>query len=129
MNYCNGDMRKILNYIQLFKYHQCKENTDDYFSLLRIPNLIYIEEFYKKFKESTDKDFLYELFETGVRKGYFDLETFCQSLYKILIKNYDDIDEKNFINIVERLCVIDKHPSKITNYPAVIDNISNLICA
>ena len=51
MNYCNGDMRKILNYIQLFKFHKCKENADDYFSLLRIPNLNYIEDFYKKIVE------------------------------------------------------------------------------
>ena len=28
MAYCNGDMRKILNYIQLFKFHKCKENAD-----------------------------------------------------------------------------------------------------
>jgi len=135
MNYCNEDMRKILNYIQLFKFHKCKDNTDDYFSLLRIPNLTYIEDFYKmiielkqpNLKQKIDK--LYEIFEIGIRKGYYDLETFCQSFYKILIKNYDNIDEKLFISLVERLSIIDKNPSKVNNYSAFIDNIAYLICS
>jgi len=130
MYYCNGDMRKILNYIQLFKFHKCKDNADDYYSLLRIPNLLYIEEFYHKLvnlHNSIDEiDELYNFFDTGLAKGYYDLETFCQSLYKILIKNYDKIDEKLFIALVNKLCVIDKIPSKISNNRAVIDNISFL---
>jgi len=134
MNYCNGDMRKILNYIQLFKFHKCKKDADDYFSLLRIPNIEYIEKFYNKMKEIKKNDFnkineLHEIFENGIKKGYYDLETFCQSFYKIIIKNYDNINEKLFINIVERLCIIDKNPDKINNHYAVIDNISYLICA
>jgi len=129
MVYCNGDMRKILNYIQLFKYHKCTENTDDYFSLLRIPNLEYIEDFYKKLIKNIDTDELYMIFEVGLKKGYYDLETFCQSLYKILIKNYENIDEKIFVSLVERLCVIDKNPHKISNHQAVVDNISFMNCA
>ena len=69
---------------------------------------------------------MYEYFENGISKGYYDLETFCQSLYKILIKNYGKISEKLFIELVNKLCVIDKCPSKISNTRAVIDNISYL---
>jgi len=133
MHYCNGDMRKILNYIQLFKFHKCSDNADDYFSLLRIPNLEYIESFFNKLinlKEPNLKDKIDELqvfFENGIKKGYYDLETFCQSLYKILIKNYQQLDEKLFMRFVENLCVIDKNPNKINNYTAVIDNICYLI--
>jgi len=135
MNYSNGDMRKILNYIQLFKFHKCLDNADDYFSLLRIPNIEYIENFYNKIKELKQPklkekiDELQIIFENGLKKGYYDLETFCQSFYKILIKNYDQMDEKLFMNLVERLCVIDKNPEKINNYTAVIDNLAYNICA
>jgi DNA polymerase III delta prime subunit len=121
LQYCNGDMRKILNYIQLFKFHKCQNNTDDYFSLLRIPNLEYIEVFYKKLIKKDEKMFNY--FENGLKLGYYDVETFCQSLYKILIKNYDDIDEKIFIKLVDVLTQIDKTPDKIKNYRAFIDNL------
>jgi len=123
MNYCNGDMRKILNYIQLFKYHKCKENTDDYFSLLRIPNLIYIEIIFTKFLKKEDCDKIYDFFDNGIKKGYYDLETFCQSFYKILIKNYENIEEKIYINLVEKLVLIDKKPDKIHNYLVVIDTL------
>ena len=41
--------------------------------------------------------------------------------YKIIIKNYDNIDEKLFINIVERLCIIDKNPDKINNHIAILN--------
>ena len=125
MVYCNGDMRKILNYIQLFKFHKCKENMDDYFSLLRIPNLEYIEKFFIEIKSGKDPNYLIEIFDEGLKKGYFDLETFCQSFYKILIKNYEQINEKLFINLVGKLTIIDKTPDKIYNYSAFIDNLHN----
>ena len=135
MVYCNGDMRKILNYIQLFKFHKCKEVTDDYYALLRIPNLDYIDDFFEKMvllREKLTKDKineLYEIFENGIKKGYYDLETFCQSLYKIIIKNYEKLDEKLIIKLIEHLCIIDKNPDKITNHYAVIDNIAYLMNA
>jgi len=123
MSYCNGDMRKILNYIQLFKFHKCRENTDDYFSLLRIPNLEYIENFFHLIFQKKDVDELYSIFDRGLKKGYYDLETFCQSFYKILIKNYENISEKLFINLVEKLVLIDKKPEMISNQKAFIDNL------
>jgi len=121
--YCNGDMRKILNYIQLFKFHRCKDNADDYFSLLRIPNLEYIEHFFEKISKNEDIEVIYNYFDNGLKKGYYDFETFCQSLYIILIKNFDVVGEKLFINLVDKLALVDKKPDKILNYYAFIDNL------
>lgn len=121
--YCNGDMRKILNYIQLFKFHRCKDNADDYFSLLRIPNLEYIEHFFEMISKNEDIEVIYNYFDNGLKKGYYDFETFCQSFYKILIKNFDVVGEKLFINLVDKLALVDKKPDKILNYYAFIDNL------
>ena len=123
MTHSRGDMRKILNYIQLFKYHKCRENIDDYYSLLRIPNIKYINIFFEKM---TNKDpDIYEYYMEGVRKGYYDIEIFCQSLYKILLESFNNIGKDKFIKIVRKLTIIDKKPEKIFNNNAFIDMLVN----
>jgi replication factor C subunit 3/5 len=123
MTHSRGDMRKILNYIQLFKYHKCRENIDDYYSLLRIPNCEYINCFFTKMMNN-DKD-IYEYYMEGIRKGYYDIEIFCQTLYKILLESLDKIGENKFIKIVHKLALIDKKPDKIFNNEAFIDMLIN----
>jgi len=119
MNHSNGDMRKILNYIQLFKYHKCRKNIDDYYSLLRIPNIEYITTFFEKLLNK-DLD-LYDFYMNGIKKGYYDIEIFCQSLYKILLQSFEKIGKDKFIKIIEKLVLIDKKPDKIINSYAFID--------
>jgi replication factor C subunit 3/5 len=123
MTHSRGDMRKILNYIQLFKYHKCRDNIDDYYSLLRIPNIPYINKFFEKMMNK-DED-IYEYYMDGILKGYYDIEIFCQTLYKILLELFDKIDKNKFINIVKKLAIIDKKPEKIFNNYAFIDMLVN----
>ena len=119
IQYSNGDMRKILNYIQLFRYHACNKNPENYYSLLRIPNNEYIS----GFLEIKNRDEAYSYFMTGLEKGYYDTEIFTQSLYKILVArlNNDKIGEDDFIRYVEKLVFIDKNPKKIMNYSSYVD--------
>jgi replication factor C subunit 3/5 len=119
MSHSHGDMRKILNYIQLFKYHKCRENIDDYYSLLRIPNVEYIACFFDKIMKQ-DSD-IYEYYMEGLHKGYYDIEIFCQTLYKILLESFYKVGETRFIKIVQKLALIDKKPDKILNNEAFID--------
>lgn len=123
MTHSHGDMRKILNYIQLFKYHKCRDNIDDYYSLLRIPNVEYITVFFEKMMNK-DQD-IYEYYIDGIRKGYYDIEIFCQTLYKILLQSFEKVGEKKFIHIVQKLALIDKKPDKIFNNDAFIDMLVN----
>jgi replication factor C subunit 3/5 len=123
MTHSRGDMRKILNYIQLFKYHKCRENIDDYYSLLRIPNVSYIKVFFEKMMVNDGN--IYEYYIEGVRKGYYDIEIFCQTLYKILLESFDKIGETRFIRIIQKLTLIDKKPEKILNNAAFIDMLVN----
>ena len=123
MTHSRGDMRKILNYIQLFKYHKCRANIDDYYSLLRIPNVAYITVFFEKMM-NCDQD-IYEYYIEGVRKGYYDIEIFCQTLYKILLESFEKVGEDKFIRIVQKLALIDKKPDKIFNNAAFIDMLVN----
>lgn len=122
MEHCNGDMRKILNYIQLFKYHNCDKNVDKYYSLLRIPNMEYVKEFFKKLKQ---KESLNEFYQDGLYKGYYDIETFCQSFYKVLLENFDEIGDEKFIKLVEKLQIIDRAPDRVSNHNAFIDMLRN----
>jgi replication factor C subunit 3/5 len=123
MTHSNGDMRKILNYIQLFKYHKCRDNIDNYYSLLRIPNVQYITVFFEKMMNKDDD--IYEYYMEGIRKGYYDIEIFCQTLYKILLQSFEKIGEEKFIHIVQKLALIDKKPDKIFNNDAFIDMLVN----
>jgi replication factor C subunit 3/5 len=123
MTHSNGDMRKILNYIQLFKYHKCRDKIDNYYSLLRIPNVQYITVFFEKMMNK-DQD-IYEYYMEGIRKGYYDIEIFCQTLYKILLQSFEKVGEKKFIHIVQKLALIDKKPDKIFNNDAFIDMLVN----
>jgi len=123
MTHSNGDMRKILNYIQLFKYHKCRDNIDNYYSLLRIPNIQYITVFFEKMMNK-DQD-IYEYYMEGIRKGYYDIEIFCQTLYKILLQSFEKVGEEKFIHIVQKLALIDKKPDKIFNNDAFIDMLVN----
>ena len=123
MTHSHGDMRKILNYIQLFKYHKCRDNIDDYYSLLRIPNIKYITIFFEKMMNKDDD--IYEYYMEGIRKGYYDIEIFCQTLYKILLQSFEKVGEDNFIHIVQKLAIIDKKPDKIFNNDAFIDMLVN----
>ncbi len=123
MIHSRGDMRKILNYIQLFKYHKCRENIDDYYSLLRIPNIQYITIFFEKMINK-DQD-IYEYYMQGILKGYYDIEIFCQTLYKILLESFNKVGKEKFIKIVQKLALIDKKPDKILNNDAFIDMIIN----
>jgi len=122
MTHCKGDMRKILNYIQLFKYHKCHENEDKYYSFLRIPNHNYIEQFFNKLLNKED---LEQFFYNGLQKGYYDIETFCQTFYMILQDNFDKIGEDKFLNIVSKLELVDKSPDKVFNYSAFIDMLKS----
>jgi len=122
MTHCKGDMRKILNYIQLFKYHKCHENEDKYYSFLRIPNRNYIEQFFNKLLNKED---LEQFFYNGLQKGYYDIETFCQTFYMILQDNFDKIGEDKFLNIVSKLELVDKSPDKVFNYSAFIDMLKS----
>jgi len=119
IQYSNGDMRKILNYIQLFRYHTCNKNPENYYSLLRIPNNEYI----RGFLEIKNRDDAYSYFMAGLEKGYYDTEIFTQSLYKILVSqlNENKIGEDDFIQYVEKLVFIDKNPKKIMNYSSYVD--------
>ncbi len=123
MTHSRGDMRKILNYIQLFKYHKCSENIDDYYSLLRIPNVAYISEFFEKM--ITKDDDIFDYYTEGLRKGYYDIEIFCQTLYKILLESFDKIGENKFKRTVKKLSLIDRKPDKIFNNAAFIDLLVN----
>lgn len=111
MTHSRGDMRKILNYIQLFKYHKCRKNIDDYYSLLRIPNIQYITIFFEKMMNK-DQD-IYEYYMQGILKGYYDIEIFCQTLYKILLESFNKVGKEKFIKIVQKLALIDKKPDKL----------------
>jgi replication factor C subunit 3/5 len=123
MMHSRGDMRKILNYIQLFKYHKCRDNIDDYYSLLRIPNIQYITIFFEKMINKDDD--MYEYYMQGILKGYYDIEIFCQTLYKILLESFNKVGKEKFIRIVQKLALIDKKPDKILNNDAFIDMIIN----
>jgi replication factor C subunit 3/5 len=123
MTHSRGDMRKILNYIQLFKYHKCSENIDEYYSLLRIPNLEYIKVFFEKMMNKDEN--IYEYYIEGILKGYYDIEIFCQTLYKILLEFFDKVGKDKFISIVKKLAIIDKKPEKIFNNYAFIDMLVN----
>jgi replication factor C subunit 3/5 len=123
MTHSNGDMRKILNYIQLFKYHKCRDNIDNYYSLLRIPNVQYITVFFEKMMNKDDD--IHEYYMEGIRKGYYDIEIFCQTLYKILLQSFEKVGEEKFIHIVQKLALIDKKPDKIFNNDAFIDMLVN----
>jgi len=57
----------------------------------------------------------------GVRKGYYDIEIFCQTLYKILLESFDKVGKTRFIKIIQKLVLIDKKPDKILNNTAFID--------
>jgi replication factor C subunit 3/5 len=119
MTHSRGDMRKILNYIQLFKYHKCRENIDEYYSLLRIPNLEYIKVFFEKMMNKDDN--IYDYYMVGILKGYYDIEIFCQTLYKILLELFDKVSKDKFISIVRKLAIIDRKPEKFFNNYAFID--------
>jgi hypothetical protein len=69
----------------------------------------------------------YSFFITGLNLGYYDIETFSQTLYKILVEKLDknEISEIEFINLVSKLVIIDRNPKKITNFHAFIDYLSN----
>jgi hypothetical protein len=59
----------------------------------------------------------------GLENGYYDIEIFTQSLYKILVSqlNENKMGEDDFIKYVEKLVFIDKNPKKIMNYSAYVD--------
>lgn len=116
-----GDMRKILNYIQLFKYHKCCKKIDNYYSLLRIPNRKYICNFLSKLMANDIN--LLDYYEEGIRNGFYDLEIFCQQLYNEMLNNFDEIGEEKFVKWVEKLELIDRTPDKIMNSSAFIDTL------
>ena len=121
MEHCNSDMRKILNYLQLFKYHNCSENPDGYFSILHIPNKKYIQGFCTKLLNG-DKD-LEQYFKDGIKMGYYDNELFAQTFYNILLENFEKIGTERFMKIVNILSLIDTKPTNLENYSAFIDAI------
>jgi hypothetical protein len=61
----------------------------------------------------------------GILKGYYDIEIFCQTLYKILLESFNKVGKEKFIRIVQKLALIDKKPDKILNNDAFIDMIIN----
>ena len=81
--------------------------------------MAYIRVFFEKMMENDDV--IYEYYMDGVRKGYYDIEIFCQTLYKILLESFDQVGETRFIRIVQKLAIIDKKPDKIFNNAAFID--------
>jgi hypothetical protein len=71
-----------------------------------------------------DQD-IYDYYMEGVRKGYYDIEIFCQTLYKILLESFDKVGETRFKRIIQKLALIDKKPDKIFNNSAFIDMLVN----
>ena len=119
IEHCNSDMRKILNYLQLFKYHNCTSNPEEYYSLLHIPNNKYIAVFMEKLLKNEDD--LLQYFTEGLQKGFYDNELFVQKLYDVLLENYDKVGLVKFKNLVDVLTIIDKKPNKLENHGAFID--------
>ena len=89
LDYTSGDMRKILNIVQLFQFHDTKDKMDGYYGLLNIPNRAYIGEIYKDLNKLKSKTSIFKLvkkIDDGVKKGYFTIGKFCEELYIILMK-------------------------------------------
>ena len=76
LDYTSGDMRKILNIVQLFQFHDSKNNMDGYYGLLNIPNRNFIKEIYKDLNKLKSKTGIFKIskkIDEGMKKGYYTI--------------------------------------------------------
>jgi len=106
LDYTSGDMRKILNIVQLFQFHDSKENMDRYYGLLNIPNKKFIKEIYQDLNKLKNKTGVFKLIkkiEDGIKNGFFTIGNFCEELYNLLIEEKEIRNEiVKVLSILER---------------------------
>lgn len=109
----NGDIRKILNIIQIFQLHEYDGNADKYYNILTIRNYKYCEDIYRRSFEVKDTDdfisFRNEIID-GIDKGYFSIIDLCYYFFYKSKKNISklaEIERDNFMSSNRNL-LIDK---------------------
>ena len=126
LDYTSGDMRKILNIIQLFQFHNSKNNMELYYSLLNIPNRNFIKSIYEELQKVKSKTGIFKIskkIDEGIKKGYFNITNFCEELYNLLLK-----EKKIRGNIISELSVIERDDELISDTETKIFRIISVFC-
>lgn len=126
LDYTSGDMRKILNIIQLFQFHNSKNNMELYYSLLNIPNRNFIKSIYEELQKVKSKTGIFKIskkIDEGIKKGYFNITNFCEELYNLLLK-----EKKIRGNVISELSVIERDDELISDTETKIFRIISVFC-
>lgn len=118
----NKDIRKILNLIQIFLYHKPKLHMTSYYGILGVPNLNYIRKIYNFSIKINDIDDILKIEDKliyGIKKGYYDINIFCNIFYNYIIDDSNIKDDKK-IMIIERLAEIELYHNKISKLSFLI---------
>ena len=123
IEHSNGDMRKIINMIQIFKFHKPEHLMTNYYGILDIVNKKYCKQIIDSVKKTKDIKELLDLrekVESGVEKGYFSLKSFVSFVYDYI--KFLKIDNKKKVKIIIMLADIERN-SNLLIKKVMIDNI------
>lgn len=100
INDTEGDMRKILNIMEIFKYHNPTNNLLNYYSILGIPNKNYIKNMYNLIINLKNIKELLKLTKKiifGLNKGYYNLNLFVNYIFDLFIQDENNLKNKEII--------------------------------
>ena len=100
INDADGDMRKVLNIMEIFKYHTCTNNLLNYYSILGIPNKNYITNMYNLIIKLKDINELLEVTKKiifGLNKGYYNLNLFVNYICDLFIQDKNNFKNKELL--------------------------------
>lgn len=123
IEHSNGDMRKIINMIQIFKFHKPEHLMTNYYGILDIVNKKYCKQIIDSVKKTKDIKELLDLrekVESGVEKGYFSLKSFVSFVYDYI--KFLKIDNKKKVQIIIMLADIERNNNLLIK-KVMIDNI------
>ena len=112
LNYSNGDMRKLLNFIQIFKFHISRKSIVHYYGVLGIPNITYINKLFVDLLNINNQNNISEFNNikekilNGFNKGYYDINSFTDILFNIIVESNDVSDTKK-INLISKVAEIE----------------------
>jgi replication factor C subunit 3/5 len=127
IEHSHGDMRKILNIIQIFKFHKPEHLMTNYYGILDIINKKYCKQILSliiKSKNISEILAIRDKLESGVEKGYFSIKSFVSYLYDYI--KFMEIENKKKIETIILLADIERNSTlllKNITYDNILVNI------
>jgi replication factor C subunit 3/5 len=97
VEHSRGDMRKIINIIQIYKFHKPENLMTNYFGILNIVNKKYCKSIIDCIKDSENINDIINIrdrFISGFDKGYFTVKSFCSTVFDVIKTLEVDNDSK-----------------------------------